>query len=136
MLLGQCSTIASLPKTPQLHFLFTDRVPVIPPTHKCCVRHYKKKVQPLLNPQTKLHKSSYLKTEFLPPLALLPMFVFKGRCIPQLWSGWEKTKTASKQSRFNSLPPLCVPCKTKASKQPSISFSNYCFLQQLKRKGW
>lgn len=64
MLLGQCSTIASLPKKPQLHFLFTERVSVTLPIHKCCIGHYKKE-QPILNPYTRLQKHRYLMPEFL-----------------------------------------------------------------------
>lgn len=120
MLLGQCSTIASLPKKPQLHFLFTERVSVIPPIHKCCIGHYKKEEQPLLNPYTKLQKLSYL-TGFLQPLHCdIP---FCEGWIHHLRNGWGKTKTSPSHSRFNSLPPACALYNTKATNQPSIPFN-------------
>lgn len=121
MLLGQCSTIASLPKKPQLHFLFTERVSVIPPIHKCCIGHYKKEEQPLLNPYTKLQKPSYLMTGFLQPLHCdIP---FCEGWIHHLRNGWGKTKTSPSHCRFNSLPPACALCNTKATNLQFLSIN-------------
>lgn len=122
MLLGQCSTIASLPKKPQLHFLFNERVSIIPPIHKSCIGHYKKKEEPLLNPYTRLQTTSYLTTEFLQPLHCYMPFI-QGVSSQHLWNGWGKTKTSPSQSRFNSLPPVCASYNTKATNLqfPSIT---------------
>lgn len=120
MLLGQCSTIASLPKKPQLHFLFTERVSVIPHIHKCCIGHYKKEEQPLLNPYTKPQKPRYLTSGFLQTLCCDIPFC-KG-WIRHLRNGWGKTKTSPSHSRFNSLPSAYALLLYK-SNQPSIPFN-------------
>lgn len=108
-------------KTPQLHFLFTDGVPIMPPIQKCCIGCYKK-AQTLRNP----YESSDFTMEFLP----LPCcFCSRGESTTCRTAGGDAN--TSNQSRLNSLleHPVTQQQTTSRSlqlprKPPGIGDSN------------